>query len=202
MRAKSLNQAFEIFAESLEEYLELIDEDLQKEMATELANRLREDAHRYIDRPRPETIRAIKPALRGQFGVRIQGIAVVWLRRIIEGYTETDTYIPVLKNVKLDRYGNEPRGQFKRLLERDDTFELKKSRNGLPRGIYKRLGGNRLAKLYKYVTSQRRNPTFPYEKLALNRVDEVFLDAARASFDNISDSDLLEELSVIYDIEL
>ena len=182
-RVRNLQQGYSRIVEDLNDAIAELSNEIKKEFSVELAQRLREATRVYIDRPRPETVRAIKPALRGQFGVRIQGIALEWLELIIEGYTENDVFIPVLKNVKLDQYGNEPRGQLRRLLFDSDTFYLPTARKGLQAGIYRRFGNNSLRKLYNRVATDTRPGFFPYEKIVNDNVAEILSTTVEEIFD-------------------
>ena len=201
-KAKNLSSAFNIVNRELNDFILLADVKLKTQMAQRLAELMREEAVKYIDRPRPETLNSIVPALRGQFGVKIQGKAIVWMTKVIEGYSETNAYIPVVGNVPFDQYGNEPRGQFRRLLSDPDVFQIKRKRNGLPRGIYRRVGRRKLQKLYKYVRSQRRPSVFPYEDLADKNAEKVFFEAFTAGLLDDGDEQLKQNILVEYDIDI
>ena len=201
MQITNLSQGFRRIVQDINENIDLVEGEVKREFSIKLARLIQQDMRRYIDRPRPETIAAIRPALSGQFGVRVQGRALEWLTLIIEGYTETDAFIPVLKNVSIDSFGNEPRGQLRRLVFDTDTFFLQVPKNGLERGIYRRLGNNSLRKLYRRVT-QRRPAILPYDEIVTKHVADLLNNDVERIFEEHIENISTETFVLNLDLEV
>ena len=139
---------------------------------------LQREMVRRLDRPTPFTVNSglyTIPANKRRFPITsvvgIKGRQWKYMRYQVQGGTRTGRGILVPVNVRLNKYGNIPRGSLRRAMGRSDTFRAKI--NGV-NGFWQRKKNGRLKLLAAYRPSARYKKRFDFYRIANRAARKLF----------------------------
>lgn len=152
--------------------------EAQKEAQREMGKRL--------DRPTPFTKKGVRvkrsTKQKLQAEIFIQEIQAEYLKYAIEGGTRKpkNKAIPIPQKIRLNKYGNMPRGKIKQLLARDDVFVINNDESA---GIYQRLRNGTYRLLASFHSEAKYKERYPFEEIVQKEAGKRFRAFMQQSLD-------------------